>query len=271
MTVPDDLVRLRRFQINAPEETPAPSGGVVEVPEINSAGRMAASRLFARLEYFDTRSRSFPISSILPQAAVPRSYSWRVREHFDQGSDGACVAFSLGHELNARPAEVAGITPRWLVEKVYWEAQKIDPWPGGAYPGASPRYEGTSVLAGVKVLHKMGAFEEYRWAFGLQDLIRGVAYNGPAIIGVNWYSGMLNTTASGFIYPTGSLLGGHAVLVRGVNVKERRFTIRNSWGKNWGMNGDAYISFSDMEALLHNRGEAVFAKKRTAKNFSPSY
>jgi hypothetical protein len=246
MMVPDDLTRLRKFSVD----------------------KSYNNRLFARLENFDPRSRSFAISSVLPDAPL-RSYSWRVKDHFDQGPDGACVAFSLGHELNARPAEVKGITPKWLIEKVYWEAQKIDPWPGGAYPGASPKYEGTSILAGVKVLHKMGAFEEYRWAFGLQDLIRGIAYQGPAVIGVSWYSEMVTPASSGFIYPRGSVLGGHAVLVCGVNIKENRFTIRNSWGKSWGMDGNAYISFPDMEKLLKDRGEAVFIQKRTAKNFSP--
>jgi C1A family cysteine protease len=229
-------------------------------------GTTTEDRRLDRLIQFDARSRSFPVTHNL-QDKSPRSYTWRNTEWYDQGREGACVAFALGHELNARPAEIMNIPQQWLVRNVYWEAQKIDPWQGGSYPGASPFYEGTSVLAGVKVLQKKGLFEEYRWAFSLKDLVLGVGYSGPAVIGVNWYEGMFNTQTSGFIYPTGNLAGGHAVLVRGVNIKEERFLIRNSWGKPWGRNGDCYITFKDMNTLLSQFGEAVFLKKRT-KNYT---
>lgn len=225
-------------------------------------GTQTTSPKLDRLIQFDERSRGF---SIRPQVALktPRSYTWRCTPNFDQGREGACVAFALGHELAARPSEVKGITRSNLISKVYWEAQRNDPWAGGSYPGAVPFYEGTSVLAGVKALHHLGAFEEYRWAFGLNDLVLGVGYNGPAVIGVNWYQGMHNTDPStGYIRALGEVAGGHAVLVRGVNIKESRFTIRNSWGEDWGTGGDAYISFSDMEKLLYEYGEAVFVKKR---------
>lgn len=219
---------------------------------------------FDRLEQFDERSRSFPMSSILEQKPL-KSYTWRCNSFYDQGSEGACVAYALGHELTARPAEVTGLNNRWLVEKVYWEAQKIDPWNGGSYPSASPFYEGTSVLAGVKVLHRKKLFKSYRWAFSLNELLLGVGYNGPAVIGVPWYSGMINTDSGGYIRPTGYILGGHAVLVRAVDVKKKRVTIRNSWGKNWGVNGDCFMTFDDLGDVLSQRGEAVFMLNRTAK------
>jgi hypothetical protein len=216
-----------------------------------------------RIQQFDERSREFPIRSLL-QAKTPRSYTWRCNEWYDQGREGACVAYSLGHELAARPAEVRGINDKWLVQNVYWEAQKIDPWSGGSYPGAKPFYEGTSILAGVKILHKKKLFETYRWAFNLNDVLLGVSHNGPAVIGVNWYTGMFFPDSKGYIKPTGSLAGGHAVLVRGVNMKKQHVVIRNSWGKNWGVNGDCYLSFDDLGRLLSERGEAVFMVKRTA-------
>jgi hypothetical protein len=121
------------------------------------------------------------------------------------------------------------------------------------------------VLAGVKQLHKQQLFKSYRWAFGIDDLILGIGHNGPAVLGINWYEGMFNTTAKGYITPTGYIAGGHAILARAVNVKEQRITLRNSWGKGWGVNGDCYISFADMDTLLKQNGEAVFMLERTAK------
>jgi len=214
-----------------------------------------------RIAQFDERSRRFPVKTTLEKKEW-RSYTWRCEQWFDQGREGACVAYALAHECAARPAETRGMHDKWLKEDVYWEAQKIDPWPGGSYPGASPFYEGTSVLAGVKILHKKNFFREYRWAFGIEDLILGVGYNGPAVIGVNWYHDMYFPDENGMISKSGSLLGGHAVLVRGVDLNNETVTIRNSWGQNWGDNGDCYMKIHELESLLHENGEAVFFMDR---------
>jgi hypothetical protein len=222
-----------------------------------------------RLVQFDERSRNYSIAPLV-SSKKPRSYTWKNTEWYDQKSEGACVAFALGHELNARPAQVKNIPEDWLVKGVYWNAQKIDPWEGGSYPGANPVYEGTSVLAGVQTLQKLGAFQEYRWAFNMNDIIMGVGYNGPAVIGVNWYEGMFYPDKDGFIKPTGFLAGGHAVMIKAVNVRKQIFTIRNSWGRSWGKNGDCYITFNHLHELMRQRGECVFLMKRTRKfnNFS---
>lgn len=225
-------------------------------------GTQTECKQLDRIKQFDPKSRDFPLSALYTQRPL-RSYTWRCNQWLDQGTEGACVAFALGHELAARPAVVKNIQEKWLIEQVYWKAQQTDEWPGGSYPDASPFYEGTSVLAGVKVLHKLGFFKSYRWAFGLNDLLLGLGYNGPAVLGLNWYSGMTETDKDGFIHPTGRIVGGHAILARAVNIKEEFVTLRNSWGKSWGKDGDCYIKFSALEKLLKEDGEAVFLQGRT--------
>jgi len=227
-------------------------------------GTVTQDSRLTRLENFDERSREYPISELVSDK-FPRSYTWRCNEWFDQGREGACVGFALGHEAASRPAEFKGLTFDYLVENVYHEAQKIDPWPGGVYPGGDPQYEGTSVLAGIKVMKKIGFFKSYRWAFGLEDLVLGVGYNGPAVLGVRWYEGMYKPDENGFIQPSGSIMGGHALLARAVNVKKGYFTLRNSWGRTWGIDGDCYITFEDMGKLLEENGEAAFMINRTSK------
>jgi hypothetical protein len=214
------------------------------------------SRL-TRLVQFDERSREYPVMASVPTGAKPRSFTWGCGTVLDQGPDGACVGFSMTHELIAKPAIVSGLDAKFAKEKVYWEAQKIDPWAGGSYPGASPFYEGTSVLAGMKVLQKMGYVGEYRWAFGLNDLVMAVGYKGPAVLGIPWYNGMFDVAPCGHVHVTGQIAGGHAILCRGVNVKERTFLLHNSWGAGWGKNGTALISWDEMDRLLHEQGEAV--------------
>lgn len=197
-----------------------------------------------RVVQFDERSRAFPVRTV---AKAPRSYTWGCKQYLDQGREGACVGFSFAHELAARP-KVKTVSES-LAREIYREAQQLDQWPGHDY-------EGTSVIAGAKALKARGYIREYRWAFGLSDLISAVGSVGPAVIGVNWYEGMFQPDRNGFIKPTGSLIGGHAILVNSVSLKLKRFKLHNSWGADWGINGGCYLSFDDMNRLLNEDGEA---------------
>src|SRR5688572_5030153 len=165
---------------------------------LRDSSTVSDSRL-ARLRQFDERSKQYPVRELVKKR-LPRSYTWPCSHHLDQGKEGACVGFSIAHELIAKPVAVRGITPKFALETIYWEAQRHDPWDGGAYPGAKPQYEGTSVLEGIKVVHEMGYIKEYRWAFGLDDLVMAVGHCGPAVLGINWYDGMFDTHACGYLH-----------------------------------------------------------------------
>lgn len=218
-----------------------------------------------RIPQWDERNREFPVMAALApeQTAAPRGYTWRCASTLDQGSEGSCVGHAFAHELIARPAESLGVGHPFARERIYWEAQKIDSWPGGAYPGAEPQYEGTSVLAGAKVVQALGGFAEYRWAFTVDELALAVGYKGPAVLGVNWYEGMFTPGGDGVIHPTGRVAGGHAILCRAVSIRRRNFTLRNSWGPDWGpFGGDCIVLWEDMERLLAEGGEACIPVAR---------
>ena len=215
------------------------------------------SKRLTRLVQFDERSRDYPIRDLLDAGDTPRSYTWRCSEVLDQGPDGSCVGFSMTHELIARPKVVRGLGADFAKEQVYWEAQKIDPWAGGSYPGASPQYEGTSILAGIKILQRLGYVQEYRWAFSLEDLVLAVGRSGPAVLGIPWYEDMFDVRSCGHIHIGGQVAGGHAILCNGVSVKDKTFTLHNSWGASWGDGGECKVSWDEMEMLLHQQGEAV--------------
>lgn len=212
-----------------------------------------------RQKQFDERSRQYPVMAAIDKP-FPRSYTWSCEPVLDQGREGACVGFAMAHELAARPKKFEGITNA-IGLSIYHEAQKIDPWNGGAYPGANPRYDGTSVLAGVKILAKQGHVEEYRWAFGVEDLAVAVSRKGPAVLGVPWYSGMYEPR-DGRLVIEGQVVGGHAILCNGFNAKRREFKVHNSWGPDWGNNGEAVVSWDTMHRLLEEDGEAVIPLTR---------
>jgi hypothetical protein len=217
----------------------------------------------ARLQQFDERSKEHPVRALV-KVRTPRSYTWPCYHYLDQGPEGTCVGLSVAHQIMAKPMGIKNITAKFATENIYWEAQRNDPWEGGSYPGASPESEGTSVLEGIKIVHKLGLIKEYRWALGLEDLVLALGHVGPAVLGVNWYDGMFDTHACGYLHVTGKVAGGHAIMCKGVNVAGRYFVLHNSWGRTWGTRGDGRISWLEMDRLLHEDGEACIPIPRVA-------
>lgn len=213
---------------------------------------------------YDERNLDFPITSAIKNVPKIKKRLWNC-PWFDQGSTSQCVAYSIGHELAATPVAIKGITNSFL-QTLYCEAQKIDPWQGSECGNNPPKYGGTSILAGVKTAQSWGFFKEYRWAYSIDDLALGIAVNGPSVLGVRWYANMTTPSPEGYIKPTGALQGGHAILARGVDYEKKHLILRNSWGKDYGINGDCYISFDDMSELFKQNGEAVFFVNRKYKN-----
>lgn len=234
------------------------------MPQLRDGTTITDPRL-DRLVEFDIASRNYPVTAVLPRAAVPVTKLWTIpagEPVLDQGREGACVGFGVTNELRFDPVPIGGLSATFARERIYWPAQRIDQWPGGAYPGAAPFYEGTSVLAGIKTAAKLGYYGEYRWAFGEADLALAVSHLGPAVIGVNWYTGMFRPDARGYLNATGQVEGGHCTLVIGLNARYSYYTIYNSWGPGWGKAGTARIRRSTMDRLLREEGDAAIITQR---------
>ena len=207
-----------------------------------------------RLVSFDERSRAFPIRAALEPELAPRSYDWGLTLRLDQGSEGACTGFAVTHEAAAEPVPVPGLTETDALA-IYRRARELDEWPGEAYSGSS-------VLAAVKAGVERGWYSEYRWAFGLDDLILAVGWNGPAVLGIPWYDGMSRVDNLAHIHVEGAVAGGHAILTDAVDIEGRRFKLVNSWGADWGWHGICWIGFDDLDRLLHEQGEAAIPVAR---------
>lgn len=213
---------------------------------------------FGRRIEFDDRSRDYPIRVLLEPQRALETRIWPCDVLLDQNGVGACVGYSWAAELAAEPEPVPDVT-NLTGTQIYNQAQLLDQWDD------TPPQEGTSVLAGAKTVTEQGHLIEYRWAFGLNDLLDTLSQFGPAVLGINWYAGMMRPDPYGVIRPTGSIVGGHAILAVGIDIDIVTNTVilHNSWGPDWGNNGNALISFTDLDRLLHEDGEACIPVTRT--------
>lgn len=212
------------------------------------------TRKFDRLVSFDERSRAYPVRRLT--AGPAQSILWPCNLWLDQGSEGMCVGCGFTHELAAEPVPVPNLDLDYARE-LYWAGQRRDRYPGGAYPGARPYYEGTSILAVAKEVKARGLIESYNWGFGLMDLVIGLQV-GPAVLGLPWYEMLEQPDGYGVVVLGGEMLGGHCVLCRGVDVERRRFIVRQSRGELHGLRGDILVPYDVMEPLLQEEGEACF-------------
>lgn len=220
----------------------------------------------------DPRSRKYPVRPLLPRRISPRPKFWQEGVVLDQGREGACVGYGWTAELLAEPFSP---NPQPLVAdaetyatQAYRRAKLIDQWPG-------EDYEGTSVLAGAKIMMQDGNIGGYRWCFGASDVRDAVIALGPVVIGVPWYSGMYSTPRNGLVSVTGAKVGGHCLIITGyhpeyeIDGKKREvFRWRNSWGESYGINGSAFITFDNLAALLKDGGEACIPEGRSAPNLN---
>ncbi len=210
-----------------------------------------------RLQTSDYRDRYYPV----PRKSVPsglRMKFYPTGPILDQGMYPRCVEYAgiqflrtgpVHNKIEQNPGEI------------YHECQLVDEWDG-------EDYDGTSVRALMKVLQSRGYISEYQWAWDIGTVINHVLTTGPMVVGTDWLSDMFDVR-DGFIRATGYAVGGHAYLIKGINLDHPcpdgslgAFRLVNSWGHAWGngpVGGLAWISIVDMAKLLANWGEAATA------------
>lgn len=225
--------------------------------------------LLGRHVNHDPRSRNYENK---PKKLVrPRSRMHEIRANaLNQADLGSCVGHTAAQWLNCTLTAKnrrRGLMPgrrmslgfkpaSYLNDEdartLYSAASKADEF-DGAWP---PTDTGSSGLGGAKALQKYGFIENYYHVFDFETLVATIVEQ-PAMLGVNWYQGMFDPDKKGVIRPTGSAMGGHEILIRGVDFTNQRFRLRNQWSPEWGIKGDCFISFTDMQRLLKEQGDVT--------------
>jgi C1A family cysteine protease len=184
---------------------------------------------------------------------------------YDQGQLGSCTANGIGGaiEFEQMKQQAASIfTPSRLF--IYCNERVIR--------GTVDSDAGAQIRDGIKAVAQLGAPPEDDWPYDIskftqrppanaysdakQDLVsvyarvvqdvtqmRGCLAEGyPFVLGFTVYQSFESQTVAqtGVVPMPGSheqVLGGHCVVAVGYDDGKRQFTIRNSWGTGWGLNG----------------------------------
>jgi hypothetical protein len=213
-------------------------------------------RTFNWRPHWDPRSNAHIFTNV-PMCSTLRERLTTMRTKtvwLDQGQEGACTGFGAEHARALSPYPQA--TTNLGARTVYLLAQQMDEWDG-------EDYEGSSVNGAMKASRHIGLIKAWRWATTGAEARHGLSYHGAGEMGSWWYEGMWDTDEFGFIHPTGQKVGGHAYAIAGYRFinGNRAYRIENSWGKEWGVNGGAWISEFDFLTLLNDDGDLAFPVK----------
>ena len=228
--------------------------------------------------------RDFSFSTVKTAATLPSkvSYTKEMSPIKSQKTLGSCVGFATAamkewQEQKEHLKEVADgkdyrrsksnydLSEQWI----YYNCKKIDPWPNS---------QGTSIRCAMKVLSKIGVPCEAAWPYsdikvgdpkrwanlvakwsiigsywrvkGVNGLKTVLAENGPTVVGMHCFNGILSVGKNGKVpMPAENerAIGGHAVCVTAYNDKFRQIVFKNSWGPAWGKNGYGVVSYDYAE------------------------
>jgi len=203
-----------------------------------------------RLLNHDERSRNFPA----PRATRRKPLTHRIMGAvLDQGTLGSCTGNAAAAALNSVKLHKKGthLFAEPDAVQFYSVGTKLDPF-DGTYP---PEDTGSSGLAVAQGLKAAGLISSYTHAFGLDHLLDALQL-APVMIGIPWHQSMFYPDSKGFVTPDGNVVGGHEVCVRGDDNKTS-VLVRNSWSRQWGLNGDFRMTYATLATLLADDGDAT--------------
>jgi hypothetical protein len=202
--------------------------------------------------HFDDRSWNFRVPLLKGAAIQTRTWERTVKA-FNQGDLGSCTGNGAAGVACTDPFRQKGVRyTEALAKKVYSHATHDDTIVG-AWP---PKDTGSTVLGAMKALKDLGLSKGYHWCFSLDDVLKTLSTLGPVEVGVNWYEGFDKPDAKGLVKIGGSVRGGHAFEILGVDAEKKLVWAINSWGPDWGHDGRFAFSWKDLDRLLHEQGEA---------------
>lgn len=207
-----------------------------------------------------TNPAKYPMRAVLqaaPPVTVVRRAWWPGGAWLDQGSTSQCTIYSWAHLLADGPltqtALVKSFGPDGLT-RLYEEGQQIDGTP------VWQRDSGLTTDAAAQVMKRHGFIGAYHWAASAAEVIAAILALGPVTLGLDWREPMFTPDPkTARVRYTGAVAGGHQVVLDGVDTVRRLVRLKNSWGREYGRRGFAFLTFDDLDAIMRNGGEACVA------------
>lgn len=204
----------------------------------------------------DGRDHAYLAARRLPAQVPLADRLWYCRWVLDQGETGTCVGHGMKGLLLSAPVAQGKPDVAPSAFQVYDEATQLDEWPDNDHD--VNREWGTSVRAGFKALVARKLMAEYNWAFDGEIARAWLMLHGPVVLGTTWYSSMFDVRADGFLTvdEASGVAGGHCYLAVGYSVRRNAIRVLNSWGRDWGQHGRAWLAYADFDKLIREDGEA---------------
>lgn len=210
----------------------------------------------------DPRDRRFGLAAALPVIPTQvqpghhvRKFPWRLGPILDQGSTEQCTVYSAVGLIQAAPRlHLLDLRPEDFTV-IYDKAQLIDEFTD------TPPAGGTSERAVQKVLQDEKLTSSYLWCTDEATARTYLLTRGMLLFGTDWFTGMDQPDAHGYVSATGSPRGGHEFIVRWYyNASHKTYPdtyeFVNSWGEGWGDRGLFRMKAADFAYLfLHLNGD----------------
>jgi hypothetical protein len=231
---------------------------VKRIPERRVEGRRLGRHVF-----HDPRSLAYLFPERDPATLTSVRHARQIPV-LDQGNLGSCTGNAtegcvgtapfygvIPGTVPARPTGNA-IADEDQAVALYSAATALDDY-DGTYP---PEDTGSDGLSVAKAAQKAGLISGYQHCTSLNAALAALAER-PVITGVSWYEGMDDPDADGRVHVTGQVRGGHEFVLDELDVERKRVGFTNSWGESWGVDGRAYLSWSDFGRLLKEDGDVT--------------
>ena len=198
----------------------------------------------------------------------------RMPEVYNQGNIGSCTANAIcsAFEFDQMDQGLPSFSPSRLF--LYYNERLKE--------GTESIDSGASIRDGIKSINKQGICSEAEWPYqvnyfttcpykkcytdakfhkclkykrmdnsNIKDLKHCLSVGKPFVFGFSVYSSfenpmIWNPKVDSMPMPNPNkekLLGGHAVMAVGYSDKRKCFIIRNSWGKDWGLDGYFFMPY----------------------------